>query len=238
MSEYKYTSLHVKLHVNLHVLIKIIHLHENISWFRLLLDLEVFKMKTINIVVQGALSLPLSDLQPLQGNLKDLSDENKAKLRNEIIETGFAFTPHVWLDPSDNKYYLLDGHQRTSVLKSLADDGYAIPPIPVSIIEANSRQEAMRRILQASSQYGEMTAQGLYDFVIKNDFQFDDVKSAFDFPNIDMEKFSNFFETPIDDGDEEAPKNGSKELSEESFSHLQHTCPKCGFEFGKGGTSE
>jgi hypothetical protein len=28
-------------------------------------------------------------------------------------------------------------------------------------------------------------------------------------------------------------KIGAVELSEESFSHLEHTCPKCGFEFGK-----
>lgn len=187
--------------------------------------------KTVVMKCEGALRIPLEELLDLQGGLKELSPENKLKLRTEILNTGFAFAPHVWVD-ADDKKYLVDGHQRTSILRDLKAEGYEVPPVPVSTVEAPTMAEAKRRILQASSQYGEMTAQGLYDFMLINEIPFQDVQASFDLPNIDMTKFKDFFAMP-----ETKPEAASvsSEIGEEQFSHLQHTCPQCGHQFGKGG---
>lgn len=189
--------------------------------------------KRVIISVSGAMAVPLDELIPFQGDLKDLSDENRRRLRGEILTTGFAFAPHVWKSPEDGKFYLLDGHQRCDVLRGLKVDGYEVPPIPIAVVDAPTAKDAKRRILQASSSYGEITAQGLYDFMLVNDLTFEEVKVSFDLPSIDMDKFNSFFQKPEDNPS--ATPEGSKEIQEGEFSNLVHTCPACGHKFGKGG---
>lgn len=184
--------------------------------------------KSINISIDGTATVELDKLNDFQGELKELPDAARQKLRKEIIETGFAFTPHAWLNPDDDRLYLVDGHQRVSVLRGLAAEGYDIPPIPVTLVHATTIRDAKRRVLQAASQYGQMTAQGLYDFTIINDINIDDIRTSFDFPQINMEKFNSFFEKP-----EEKERPGGKEIGADQFSHLIHTCPECGHRFGK-----
>lgn len=150
-------------------------------------------MKIVSIAIGGSGEVLLDNLHPLQGDLVEMTDANRAKLKKEIVDTGFAFTPHVWRNPADEKLYLLDGHQRISVLKDLKADGYAIPLIPVSFINAATMEEAKRRILQARSQYGHMTEQGLANFSVESGFKIEDIKVSFDFPSVDMEKFKDLF---------------------------------------------
>lgn len=189
--------------------------------------------KFVRLVVGDGGSLDIDQINPFQGDLVEMSDEARSKLKTEILTTGFAFAPHVWLNPDDEKYYLLDGHQRISVLKDLRADGYDIPKIPINVVEGHSIKEAKRRILQARSQYGQMTAQGLYDFTVLNDISLQDLHASFDFPSIDMARFDSFFSKPAED-EEKKPAEGSREIGEDQFSHLIHTCPECGHRFGKG----
>lgn len=190
--------------------------------------------KAIRIACSSGIALPVDDLADLQGELKELSEVNFAKLSKEILATGFAFAPHAWKNPEDGKTYLVDGHQRVKTVKRLRDEqGFTVAPLPVVMVEASTIQEAKRRVLQATSQYGEMTPQGLYDFMILADIKLEDVKVSFDLPQVDLDKFSSFFSTP-----EPAPvqqnASSSSEISENDFSHLIHTCPSCGHQFGKG----
>lgn len=189
--------------------------------------------KFVRLMVHDGGKLDIDQINPFQGELVEMSPESRAKLRIEILTTGFAFTPHVWFSKADEKYYLLDGHQRISVLKDLRAEGYDIPSIPINIVEAPSEKDAKRRILQARSQYGQMTVQGLYDFTVLNDISIQDIHSSFDFPSIDMAKFDSFFSKPSEDVNRKSAE-GSQEIGEDQFSHLIHTCPECGHRFGKG----
>lgn len=90
----------------------------------------------------------------VQGDLKTLSDENKAKLKNSILKYGFRFPFFVWISP-DGAKWINDGHQREKVLAELEADSYAIPPLPYVLVEAKDKKEAAELLLQANSRYGE-----------------------------------------------------------------------------------
>lgn len=149
--------------------------------------------KVINISVRDGGSIPLDRLNFLQDDLKEITDENKAKLKKEIVDTGFAFKPHVWCSPNDLTLYLLDGHHRILVLRELQDDGYHVPLIPIDIVDADDIEAARRRVLQASSSYAKITEHGLSNFSINAKLNPDDIKMSFDLPSIDMDKFKEAF---------------------------------------------
>jgi len=105
-------------------------------------------------------TIPIADLLPSQGNLKDLSETNYKKLKNTIERRGFSYPVYVWED--DNKLlHLLDGHQRQRVLKT---EGWN-EPIPYLKVPAESLQEAMARLLEITSQYATITQEGIDEFI-------------------------------------------------------------------------
>ena len=131
----------------------------------------------IKFKVKAHVNIPLEDLKPFQGDLKKLSEENFNKLRNEILDDGFNFAFHVW--KSDKCYFILDGHQRHYVLTQLKKQGYNINLVPCNIVEAESIEDAKRKVLQAVSQYGKLTNEGYIGFVDGLDLDF----TNFDLPD-------------------------------------------------------
>lgn len=109
--------------------------------------------KTITIKCKGADLLPYDSLIQFQGDLKTLSKKNLEKLKQQIIKKGFRMPFYIWKNKDKN--LILDGSQRDKVLKSLVDDGYEIPLLPVVYIEADNKADAKETILAISSQYGE-----------------------------------------------------------------------------------
>jgi len=103
---------------------------------------------------------PIADLLPSQGNLKDLSDKNFAKLKSNIENRGFLIPVYTWVD-KDGLRYLLDGHQRQRVLTT---EGWT-EPIPYLTITAETRQQAMAILLEVTSQYGTITQEGLDEYI-------------------------------------------------------------------------
>ncbi len=183
--------------------------------------------ETIRVAYGKPIPVPISKLNALQGELKELSEQSYVKLRKEIIDTGFAFSPHVWADKS-GKYWLVDGHQRIATLLRMEKEGMKIPKIPVTPVEAKDIKEARRRVLQGVSQYGHVTQQGLFDFITAGKMDIEDITLSFDMPEIDLEEFKADFFDKIEPKDVE----GSQEIFEEDVSSkLVHTCPKCGFSF-------
>jgi DNA modification methylase len=156
--------------------------------------------KTIEIKCRGAELVPLSALEPFQGNLKDLSEENYKKLRGEILSLGFSEPFSVWKGEGD-KLYLLNGHQRHRVLtKMVADEGYECPDLPVSLVEAESFAQARKKVLALTSQYGQITGQGLYEFVMDSGLTPEEIAARFRFPEIDFESWNiEFFKDPAVD---------------------------------------
>ena len=118
----------------------------------------------------GAETRLLSELADFQGNLKKLTKDNAAKLKKEILELGFSEPVSVW--EHDGSCFILNGHQRVAVLKLLEGEGYAVPPVPVSLVEADSLNQAKRKVLALTSQYGQMSVEGLGEYLDENQIPF------------------------------------------------------------------
>ena len=139
-------------------------------------------MQKVSLRVKSDLELiDVDDLEPLQGELKKLTDENFNKLRQSILEKGFKLVLHVWKNAGVN--YLIDGHQRAHVLKQIKKQGIDVPKIPCAIIEAENYSQAKETVLLAVSQYGKIDKDGFEEFISGEDFNLDD----FDFPDFDFE---------------------------------------------------
>lgn len=130
---------------------------------------------------------PLADLTPFQGALKDLSTENYAKLRSSIIDEGFMAPVFVWRDK------ILDGHQRTTVIQR---EGWDVDGgVPVVEIEADSEQEAARKLLKLTSAYAKPQAEGVFDFMQTHDLALPDMTDV-DLPDFDVGELEALFEPP------------------------------------------
>ncbi len=175
-------------------------------------------MKTIAIRCTAAVNLELSDLTPLQGGLKELSDANFEKLKQSILRHGITFPFFIW--QSEGMNYILDGAQRDRVLKRMTEEGYEVPPLPCALIQAKDRKEAAEKILLISSQYGKMTNHSLEDFLAENDLDLPGLQDELELPSIDLEYFrdADFQAVNAEEQGRLDKKNPIK-------------CPECGHEF-------
>lgn len=153
-----------------------------------------------------------------QGNLKNLSVENYEKFKKVILELGVSAPFILWINKGH--HYILDGTQRKRTLTTMRDkEGYRIPKLPYVSVEAKNAKEAKKKILALTSQYGNMTNDGLYEFMSQGGLKWNDVKGAFSFPEVNMEKFKvEFYADPESD-----PKE--KDLDENI--ETENECPKC-----------
>lgn len=183
---------------------------------------DYLDMQTIRIECKGSRTLDIDELNVLQADLKDLSPENFQKLKKEILDLGFSEPTSVWLN--DGKWWLLNGTQRYRVLSQLRKEGWDIPPIPVSEVQAKNIKEAKKKILSLTSQYGEITSKGLFDFMNVAELKFEDI-SDFRFPEISIDEFRDeFFK--------EDPKPG--EGDEDSVPEVSSTTIRLGDAFMLG----
>jgi hypothetical protein len=176
--------------------------------------------KTIRIACQGHTTLDIDKLEAFQGDLKDLSKDNYNKLRKQILELGFSEPVSVWQHEGHN--YLLNGHQRHRVLTEMRRaEKYDVPPIPVNLIDAENEHEAKKKILSLTSQFGEITSEGLFQFASLNNIDLPTIED-FRFPEINMDNWkAEFFDMPLPEEPNE------KDAPEEKEAELK-TCPNCG----------
>lgn len=179
---------------------------------------------TIKITCTGAVTVPLEELADLQGNLKDLTEDNYTKLRNSIFEYGFSFPVFFWQDEHGVKW-LLDANQRKRVLLRMRDEGFIIPELPANPIHATSKEDAKKRLLLLNSRYGHMTQEGFDEFIA--DVQFGNIADLLDIPDVMFEGQS------VQDFADKNKEVDIKELAK----NLNIECPKCGFAFS-GDTSK
>lgn len=137
----------------------------------------------VQIKCKGSRLVPLDSLEIIQGGLKDLSEENYDKLRRRIEAKGFDAPLFVWGTK------ILDGTQRFRVLGKMIDGGWSLPGgmVPVCDIEADSLDEAKRRLLGYVSQYGHLTDEGLFDFLQGLS---DPGLGTLDLPGLDIDEFA------------------------------------------------
>ncbi len=188
--------------------------------------------KLIRIACEGAGTVAVDDLIPLQGNLKTLSEEAYQRLRLSILNLGFSFPVFVWKQAK--KMFVIDAHQRLTAVKRMRDEeGYVIPPLPAVWVEAASREEAARKLLAATAQFGEITGQGLYDFMQEFKIDMPTLETQLQFPEIDFPKFrESFFNLPTETMVTfKAKTKGSTELNQSDFDKFDHECPKCKYQW-------
>ena len=149
-------------------------------------------------------NLPVIDyrtLTPFQGALKDLTKDNYARLLKSLAEFGWIVPFFIW--HYNDQWLVSDGHQRLRVLTKEKIEPFELPYIE---IEAANEQEAKKRLLVISSQYGTIDATGWDEFTfdldetwLKDTIHFD----RFDFivkPDLEQEGLTDPDDVP------EAPK--------------------------------
>lgn len=177
---------------------------------------------TVKIAIGEKIQVDINQLEDFQGELKELSSANYERAKASILKHGFSFCPHVW--KAKGKLYLLDGHQRWRALTKMREEGFKVPKIPVIEVKANGFKDAKEKVLAAASQYGEITNEGLYQFLHESEIDHRTVEVTYNFPEIDMEKFNQaYFEEPKQVSFEAS--SGSTEIGEEEFDGLCMKCP-------------
>lgn len=142
---------------------------------------------TIEISCQGYTKVPIDELKDLQGNLKDLTEENYVRLRNSMTKFGFSFPVFMWIDSEGTKW-VIDAHQRLRTLRKMKEEGWTIPDLPADIIQAKDKVEAKKKLLLLNSRYGKMTREGFDEFVDEVGFEVDgeDIEDLLVLPEIEM----------------------------------------------------
>ncbi len=182
------------------------------------------------VVIQcgGQSSLSLDAMQDFQGNLKDLSKESYEKFKKQLLELGFSEPISIWKNKDKN--YILNGHQRVRTLKAMREEGIHIPPeLPVNLVEAKDLKEAKKKVLALTSQYGQITDDGLYEFAEMAGITFEELKTDFRLPEIDLDKYEKQFYS------EDEPENivsehlifSKESIAESAFSYYR----KSGFPY-------
>lgn len=181
------------------------------------------EVKTITISCQGAVNLSLDELTELQGNLKDLIEENYIKIRNSIIEYGFSFPIFFWQDTNGTKY-IIDAHQRKRTLTKMREEGFTIPPLPAVEIFAKDKIEAKKKLLLLNSRYGKITREGYDEFIDDPDSQIieSDMTDLLEIPEIEIY---------ADAESQEPTKTNSDDTGGDPTKTREITCPACAHKF-------
>jgi len=136
----------------------------------------------IKIHCQGADLLPIDSIIEFQGNLKKITRNNLNKLKSRILQEGFIAPIFIWQHEGDN--FILDGHQRLTALISLRVEGYDIPLLPVAYIHAENVDDAKRKLLSITGQYGEFDMEVLNEWLEMCD---DEMKQSLRLVNEELE---------------------------------------------------
>lgn len=165
--------------------------------------LDFLNTKTIRIECEGSFTVNLDDLVELQ-KYKDLTDKAYEKAKKSILDLGFSFPVFVWEE--NGTHFIIDAHQRKRVLTRMRDkEGYVIPPLPAIRVYAKDKREAKKKILAQESQYGDITEEGLYEFINEEGFELDEGElNTF----VDIDVFDQEYVESNMDGEEATPSEG------------------------------
>jgi DNA modification methylase len=141
-------------------------------------------------------------LQP--DDFKEMTKDGFAKLKRSILKKGFGAPFFVWDHPE--RPMILDGVHRKRAMLSLEEDGHKIPDLlPASFIECRDRKDAMEWVLAFSSVYAQTTEEGLYQVIIDEQLDFNEIKEIIELPEISMRKFEAGYMTDHLEEDEVPP---------------------------------
>jgi len=166
----------------------------------------------IEIKCKGSSTAKLGEIHIIQGNLKELTDTNYLKLKDQIIKNGFIAPFFVWSKQNgkEKQKDLLDGTQRKLTLLKMLEEKIPMPEnFPIVDVDAPDEATAKKIILALSSQYGKMSEESLFEFAYDL-ISFEEMVGSFDFDAIDFNHFKeNFFDPDPDavEGEDDVPAN-------------------------------
>lgn len=180
--------------------------------------------KPIKINCTATEMAPIERLKRAQGGLKTLTSENYEKLKRHILKHGILQPITVWQE--NDIFWILDGHQRLNTIEAMLEEGYELTHVPISKVDAPTKAEAMRQLLGLASSYGEVTPDGLYEFIHRTEIDLPEIND-FNFAEFKMADFKNEFfnEISLEDPD---GADGGEAKAEPKKKPKQIQCPSCG----------
>lgn len=174
--------------------------------------------KTIRVNCTSTHQISHHKLKIIQGDSKDLMGENYLKYKKSLIKHGIMKPANVWIN-EDGVHCILDGTQLVRSLTALENEGFDVPEIPITLVEASSLKDAKDKIVSLMSSFGTINNQGFLEFAM--DLPYSDLgmlSKEISIPGLDLEKVADEFTKDHTD-----KKNTLKKIE----------CPHCGEEFEK-----
>lgn len=171
------------------------------------------------IIVENSGNLPTISWEELKKNyepntLKKDKNRDVSDLKTSILTLGFIVPFFIWKEGK----FITDGAGRFLVLEMLELEGYEIPDLPYVPIKAKNKKEAKRQTLVISSKYGMETRESIGEFIL-------------DMEEIDL-GFVNLDGFDMEEIEWNPPQAKEIDIDEmKGETRMEHTCPKCGFEF-------
>lgn len=144
------------------------------------------------------------ELTEFQGGLKERTQADYDKAKKSILKYGWSFVLYYWNDGKTK--WIIDGHNRVTVLKQLEKDGYFIPPIPAIEVFCKDRKEAKEKLLRLNSTFGKLTKESVLEFAEDIDLNFDEIA----LPDTVIDFTDQSGEIAETEGDDEAPEVDEK----------------------------
>ena len=117
----------------------------------------------------------LIEFQPEK--FKKYSNKLTDKLKNSLVNNGFASPFYVW--ERDNGIFILDGHGRFRAMNQMEQDGESIPDkLPAIFLSIENESEAKKMLMTFNSHYAELNKEFVIEYM--GDLVFDDINSEFE----------------------------------------------------------
>ncbi|HAS41158.1 MAG TPA: site-specific DNA-methyltransferase [Microscillaceae bacterium] len=170
-------------------------------------------------------------------SFKTSTDEQYQKVASSLVSNQFVAPFYAWRD-ENKQLWCVDGKRRDTVLRQIDAEGGArikdpdsgqeefcaitIPEeLPALLIDAESKEAAAKLVLLFSSTYGEVSQEGLAEFIKQYDLNFPSLKFEINLPEFSIPRFeqkfdmfgldSNGRQEPYPEETEEETTNGEAE---------------------------
>lgn len=140
-------------------------------------------MKITNSIIKSEL-VDWRKLKWLQGNLKQITDDAKARLKESLRQNNFIQPFNVWAHGKD--VWILDGHHRLKVMQELEEEGATIPDkLPANFVRCKNIKHAKTLVLVYSSLYAKATEQSLREYLSEHELD-TEILNLIDLPNVQI----------------------------------------------------
>lgn len=142
--------------------------------------------KSLKVRVIKQANIEWQKLQFVQSDqFKELTPQEKEKLKKSIVNNKFVDPFKVWQDRESGIIYCLDGKHRTIILEEIQSEGIEVPKmLPAVFIECQDINEAAKLVLTYSSTYARITEHGLAEFVETYNIPLPEIMDEMTFPAV------------------------------------------------------